>query len=303
MSDIQLARVRIREFGPIELFHVTNDQVNVGDWCIVNFDRGEDFGKVLALEILSECDISRKQHVVRKCQSRDTSRIERNKKDAVSQMPGCQSEIRTHNLDMKVIDAEYTFDKSKIVFYFAAAERVDFRKLVRDLAKKLKIRIELHQVGIRDETKITGGIGCCGRQTCCKCWIHEFRPVNIRMAKLQQIQLHPSKLSGVCGRLKCCLAYEYKLYRELDQNLPKKGQRVRTPQGTADVLETSLLSQEVTVKADDGMISTFPGDKVTAVSRSKARARVKAQKRRIKQRDDGPRWKPKPAGKRTRNKS
>ena len=287
MSDIQLARVRIREFGPIELFHITENQVAIGDWCIVNFDRGEDYGKVLALESLEECDISQKQHVVRICLTADTKRIEQNKKNAQATIPGCQEEIKSHTLEMKVIQAEYTFDKSKIVFYFAAAERVDFRKLVRDLAKKLKIRIELHQVGIRDETKIIGGIGCCGRTTCCKSWIHEFHPVNIRMAKLQQIQLHPSKLSGVCGRLKCCLAYEYKLYRELDQNLPKKGQRVRTPQGTGDVLDCCLLSQSVTVKTDDNVVNTFSGDKVTAVSRSKARAKVKAQKRRVKQRVGG----------------
>ncbi len=282
MTETKVARVRLREFGPVELFRLGAIDINVGDWCVVSFDRGEDYGKILCIETLSECDISENQHVVRECQTKDDIHIKRNRKDATGQIKGCQREIITHNLEMKIIDAEYTFDKSKIVFYFAAEERVDFRKLVRDLAKKLKVRIELHQVGVRDETKITGGIGCCGRITCCKSWIHEFQAVNIRMAKLQQIQLHPTKLSGVCGRLKCCLAYEYKNYRELEQTLPRKGQRVRTPEGTGDVIDASLLKQTVTVKTDDDSIGLYPAAQVTVVSRSKARAKVRAQKRRTK---------------------
>jgi cell fate regulator YaaT (PSP1 superfamily) len=251
--------------------------------CIVSFDRGQDFGQVIAREPNDDQSPPEKQNIVRVCQPGDERRIDRNMREARANMKPCQDEINIHKLDMKLIDAEYTFDRSKIVFYFAAEERVDFRQLVRTLARKFRIRIELRQIGIRDETRVLGGIACCGRVTCCRSWLHEFSPVNIRMAKLQQIQLHPSKLSGVCNRLKCCLAYEYDCYRELQQTMPIKGQRVRTPDGTGDVIDVVLLKRRVKVRFDDNSTAEYNGDDVTAVSRSKGRAKARVRRRRARQ--------------------
>jgi cell fate regulator YaaT (PSP1 superfamily) len=284
MNDYPLLRVRLRHHGPIEVFRCPPEiAAGLGDWCIVSFDRGQDFGQVIAVEE-GDTDTPDKQAIVRVCQPGDERRIERNAQNAHENLKPCQDEINAHKLDMKLIDAEYTFDRSKIVFYFAAEERVDFRQLVRTLAKKFRVRIELRQIGIRDETKILGGIACCGRVTCCRSWLHEFTPVNIRMAKLQQIQLHPSKLSGVCNRLKCCLAYEYECYRETQQALPIKGQRVRTPDGTGDVVDVLMLRQQIVVRFDDGNTGTYDGKDVTAVSRSKGRAKARVRRRRAKRR-------------------
>jgi len=220
-----------------------------------------------------------KQRVVRVCQPGDLRRIQKNKIDCQKQLAPCKEEIAKHQLAMKLVGAEYTFDRGKLVFYFAAEQRIDFRQLVKDLAKKFKTRIELRQIGVRDEAKIIGGIGCCGRVTCCAQWIHEFDSVNIKMAKLQQMQLHPAKLSGVCGRLKCCLGYEYEAYRSLQSKMPVRGQRVRTPTKTGDVIDVSLLKQEVTVRFDDDSYDTFNVKDVTVVSRSKSRAKSRALKR------------------------
>jgi len=278
-----IARVRLRQHGPIELFQCEPAGLTVGGLCIVGFDRGQDFGRLLAIAVDLPAELPERQRVIRSCESTDLRRIEQNAKDAHSHIAACKHEIATHNLPMKVVDAEFAFDRGKIVFYFAAEERVDFRELVRDLARSLKMRIELRQIGIRDETKILGGIGCCGRATCCASWLQEFSPVNVRMAKLQQLQLNPTKLSGVCNRLKCCLAYEYDLYRALNDSLPTRGQRVRTSKGAADVLDVALLAQEVTVRFDDGAIQTFPAKDMTVVSRTKTRAKARVKRRRAQQ--------------------
>jgi len=278
-----LARVRLRDHGQIECFRCAPGTAALGDWCIVNFDRGQDIGKLMALGVDCDDDVADRQTVVRVCHPGDLRQLALNRKEARAQITPCREEIANHKLGMKIIDAEYTFDRSKIIFYFAADERVDFRALVRDLARRLRIRIELRQVGVRDETKIMGAIGCCGRKVCCCTWLYEFQPVNIRMAKLQQLQLHPAKLSGVCNRLKCCLDYECEAYRALQDSLPLRGQRVRTPAGTGDVIDVTLLTSQVTVRHDDDAVQTFRGAEVTVVSRSKARAKTRARKRRQQQ--------------------
>ncbi len=275
-----LARIRLRDHGQIECFRCAPGIAALGDWCIVNVDRGQDIGKLMALGVDCDDEVHERQTVVRVCHPGDLRQFALNRKEAREQITPCREEIAVHKLGMKIIDAEYTFDRSKIVFYFAADERVDFRALVRDLARHLHIRIELRQVGVRDETKIMGAIACCGRKVCCCSWLYEFQPVNIRMAKLQQLQLHPAKLSGVCNRLKCCLDYECEAYRALQDSLPLRGQRVRTPAGTGDVMDVTLLTRQVTVRHDDDTIQTFRGDEVTVVSRSKARAKTRARKRR-----------------------
>lgn len=286
MAPPQLLRVKLRHYGSIEIFHSADSGVEAGDLCIVNYDRGQDFGRCIEVFDDDSVDIPDKQSAVRVCQSGDIERIEKNMQDAKNCIPICNEEVAAHQLEMKLIESEYTFDRRKLVFYFSADHRVDFRELVRAVAHRVKARIELRQIGIRDETKIVGGVGCCGRKTCCSSWIDEFDSVNIRMAKVQQIQLHPTKLSGVCGRLKCCLAYEYKSYCQLEKKLPKKGQRVRTPDGTGDVKDVSLLSQAVLVSFDDHRLAWFQGKNVTAVSRSKSRARAKAKKRKTRRRSN-----------------
>jgi cell fate regulator YaaT (PSP1 superfamily) len=282
----QIVRVRLRDHGPVVCFTAAPEQVQPGAICIVNFDRGQDYGKVIALDVDAGEDLPERQTVVRLCQPGDVRRIEQNRRDALQQIEPCREEIAAHKLAMKVIGAEYTFDRSKIVFYFAADARVDFRALVRDLARRLRIRIELYQIGVRDETKLLGAIACCGRIVCCRSWLYDFMPVNIRMAKQQQLQLHPAKLAGVCNRLKCCLAYECEAYRELQSQMPQRGQRVRTPTGTGDVLDVALLLRQVTVRMDDESVQTFPADAVTIVSRSKARAKVRARRRRLRAADE-----------------
>ncbi len=299
-----LLRVRLRDHGPIELFHCPLEDVKLGAQCIVSFDRGQDYGTVLAYEPAQSADVPERQRAVRLCDAKDLQRIAQNRTDADARLAPCREAIAARKLPMKLIAAEYTYDHSKIVFYFAADDRVDFRDLVRDLAKALKARIELRQIGIRDETRVLGALACCGRVTCCRSWMQEFVPVNIRMAKLQQIQLHPAKLSGVCNRLKCCLAYEDEAYRALQETLPLKGQRVRTPQGTGDVIDVQLLLQQVTVRFDDESVRVLPGADVTVVSRSKTRAKVRARKRRLPPpasaaRTPHPRNGPPPASRRT----
>jgi len=292
----QFVRIRLRDHGPVEVFVNPFEDLALGAQCIVSFDRGQDYGTVLAFEPGPHDDIAGSQRVLRVCDARDRHRIEQNRTDADARLAPCRQAIQARNLPMKLIAAEYTFDHSKLVFYFAADDRVDFRDLVRDLAKAFKARIELRQIGIRDETRMLGALACCGRITCCRAWLQEFTPVNIRMAKLQQIQLHPAKLTGVCNRLKCCLAYENEAYRALQETLPQKGQRVRTPHGTGDVTEVHLLQQRVTVRYDDETTRVLPAAEVTVVSRSKTRAKARARKRRIAPPAAPPRTPRPPAG-------
>ncbi len=276
----KIAHIKLRRFGHVETFVCRNERIEQGELYVISFGRGQDYGKVLLVEETEEIQVPDKQNIIRKCSENDLERIRGNESDAEKNIKLCQQEINSRNMKMKLIEAEYTFDRSKIVYYFAADHRIDFRELVKDLAKKYKIRIELRQIGIRDETKVIGGIGCCGRACCCNSWIKEFSSVNIRMAKIQQVQLHPSKLSGVCGKLKCCLAYEYSCYREAQTELPKKGQRVRTPKGPGDVVSVELLSKKVKVYIEEIGAETFAGDEVTVISRSKSRAKSRAKKRR-----------------------
>lgn len=284
MSTSSFARIKIRHHGMIEIFHLGDVELTPKDLCIVSYDRGKDFG--VCLELLDDTDITvpESQSVLYLCREQEEQVIAQNAKEAEELIPICKEEIAAHDLSMKIITSEYTFDKRKVIFYFCAEQRVDFRALVRSLAARIKVRIELRQIGIRDETKCIGGIGCCGRKTCCSTWIEEFDSVNIRMAKVQQIQLNPSKLSGLCGRLKCCLCYEYTHYHDLEKHLPKKGQRVRTPDGTADVKDVALLTQKLFVTFDDGRSAWYDAARVTTVSRSKSRAQTKAKKRKAQRR-------------------
>src|SRR5690625_1601988 len=181
----------------------------------------------------------------------DRHNIEENKQLAKEALQTCQHKIREHKLDMKVIDSEYTFDRNKVIFYFTAEGRVDFRQLVKDLATKFKTRIELRQIGVRDEAKLLGGIGPCGRMLCCSTFLGDFEPVSIKMAKDQNLSLNPSKISGLCGRLMCCLKYENETYEEAKRNLPDVGERVETERGAGKVVDLNILAKTIHVELEE----------------------------------------------------
>ena len=189
--------------------------------------------------------------VIRIANAQDDKKEETNRKKEREAYKICQKKIREHGLEMKLIDVEYTFDNNKILFYFTADGRIDFRELVKDLAAVFKTRIELRQIGVRDETKILGGIGICGRELCCHTYLSEFAPVSIKMAKEQNLSLNPSKISGVCGRLMCCLKNEEETYEELNRKLPNTGDKVTTPEGLkGEVQSVNVLRQLVKVVVD-----------------------------------------------------
>jgi cell fate regulator YaaT (PSP1 superfamily) len=178
----------------------------------------------------------------------------------------CRQRIRERRLPMKMVRVEYPLQSGKVLFYFSSEERVDFRDLVKDLAQRLHARIEMRQIGARDEAKLVGGIGSCGRELCCSTWLPAFVPVSIKMAKDQGLVLNPSKVSGQCGRLKCCLVYEQDTYKEMRKTLPKVGKRVTTPAGDGKVVELDVLRQRVRVWFDEGGSETFPADVVTLMA-------------------------------------
>ena len=249
--------VEIKQRGGGNTAHyITGDfKVLAGDYVIVESDRGLDYGEVLSgEEIVLDKTMPQKgqKKIVRIATAVDMERIERNRKAAKEAIKTCGRKIAERNLDMKLIDAELSFDCSKMIFYFSAEERVDFRELVKDLAKIFKARIELKQVGVRDEAKMFGGFGQCGRELCCSRFLKDFEPVTIKMAKDQNLPLNPTKISGVCGRLMCCLSYEHKCYKESAKGLPKISQRVKTKDGLGKVVDVNYLKRVATIELEDG---------------------------------------------------
>jgi len=233
----------------------------------VQSERGLDFGQVLdeprpAMETEFEEPLLM---VVRKITINDRFQINKNIRDAQAARDTCVEKIQAHNLPMKLVDVEYSFDRSKIIFYFTAEGRVDFRALVKDLARAFRARIELRQIGVRDESKLLGGIGCCGRVVCCASWLRDFAPINIRMAKDQHLSLNPTKLSGVCGRLLCCLRYEHECYKDLGRGLPSNGTIVKTKLGQGTVIDQEVLKREVTVRLEDERIARAPVDEIEII--------------------------------------
>ena len=247
---IKVAGVRFKTAGKVYYFDPNNFDVKIGDSVIVETARGMEFGTVaMDVEEVSEKDIVVPlKKIVRLANEKDRKQHVENVKKKERAMRLCQEKIDKHGLVMKLIDVEYTFDNSKIVFYFTADGRVDFRELVKDLAGVFKMRIELRQIGVRDEAKMLGGIGSCGRALCCHSWLADFEPVSIKMAKVQNLSLNPSKISGICGRLMCCLKYENDIYMELRRGMPDVGEKVKTPEGLAKVIETNLLENVIKVR-------------------------------------------------------
>ena len=250
---ITIIGVRFRNVGKVYYFSPRELDICVGDHVIVETARGVEYGFVVLgpKEVDDSKVIQPLKEVIRIATPKDDAREENNRKKEKEAFEICQKKIRAHNLEMKLIDAEYTFDNNKMLFYFTADGRIDFRELVKDLAAVFKTRIELRQIGVRDETKILGGIGICGRPLCCHTYLSEFAPVSIKMAKEQNLSLNPTKISGVCGRLMCCLKNEEETYEYLNRKLPGVGDIVTLPDGMkGEVSGVNVLRQLVKVLVD-----------------------------------------------------
>ena len=247
---IKIVGVRFRTAGKIYYFDPKKLPIKKGDHVIVETARGIEYGSGVAnpKEIPDDEVVQPLKAVMRIATPDDDARVERNLAKEKDAMRICAEKIRKHKLDMKLIDAEYTFDNNKVLFYFTADGRIDFRELVKDLAAVFRTRIELRQIGVRDETKIMGGYGICGRQLCCHTFLSEFAPVSIKMAKEQNLSLNPTKISGVCGRLMCCLKNEEETYEYLNSRLPNVGDYVTTDDGLkGEVSSVNVLRQLVKV--------------------------------------------------------
>ena len=257
--------VRFKENGKSYYFDPGDAVIHTGEYVIVETARGVECGEVVqgVLELADAAVPKALKSITRMADSVDIRRMRQNREDEKRAYHTCQECIARHGLEMKLIDAEYTFDNNKVLFYFTADGRIDFRELVKDLAAVFRTRIELRQIGVRDETKIRGGIGICGRELCCHTYLSEFAPVSIKMAKEQNLSLNPTKISGVCGRLMCCLTNEEETYEELNNNLPSVGESVTTPEGLkGEVQSLSVLRQLVrvivTLDNDEKEIREYP---------------------------------------------
>lgn len=252
---IKIIGVRFRNVGKVYYFDPKALDIKMGDHVIVETARGVEYGMVVLgpKEVEESRIVQPLKEVIRVATPKDKSKEETNRRKEKEAFQICLKKIADRKLDMKLIDAEYTFDNSKVLFYFTADGRVDFRELVKDLAAVFKTRIELRQIGVRDETKILGGIGICGRPLCCHTYLSDFAPVSIKMAKEQNLSLNPTKISGTCGRLMCCLKNEQETYEYLNKKLPNNGDTVMTPEGLkGEVQSVSVLRQTVKVLVEAG---------------------------------------------------
>lgn len=250
---VKVVGVKFKETGKAYFFDPGKFEPKVGEDVIVETARGLEFGTVsMAVKEISEEElVSPLKEIVRIATPEDKAQVEKNKKKEKEAFLICEEKIAAHKLDMKLVDVEYTFDANKILFYFTADGRVDFRELVKDLASVFRTRIELRQIGIRDEAKMLGGIGICGRSLCCNSFLDGFHPVSIKMAKEQGLSLNPTKISGNCGRLMCCLKYEQNCYDEYYKIAPAVGAIVSTPQGKGVVQSVTVLKGIAKVKLDN----------------------------------------------------
>ncbi len=248
----EIIGVRFKNVGKIYYFDPDGKQIDNGQRVIVETARGVECGEVaLSNRIVEDSEIvSPLKKVIRIATREDLQKITENKKKEQEALEICQQKINEHKLDMKLVDVEYTFDNNKILFYFTADGRVDFRELVKDLAAIFRTRIELRQIGVRDESKMLGGLGICGRPFCCSTFLGEFQPVSIKMAKEQSLSLNPTKISGTCGRLMCCLKYEQDVYEQLLKITPKVGAIVNSPDGKGQVIDSNLLTGMIKVRLD-----------------------------------------------------
>ena len=247
---LDVTGVSFRQAGKVYYFDSNNLQYKLGDHVIVETARGIEYGVVVKENFeINEKELSSDlKPIIRLADSADDYIYMENKKKAKESIEVCKEKVKEFGLDMKLVDCEYTFDNNKVIFYFTSDERVDFRELVKELARIFRIRIELRQIGVRDQAKIAGGIGPCGQRCCCNRYMRNFNPVSIKMAKDQSLSLNPSKISGLCGRLMCCLNYEQEGYEFKLKKMPHVGQKVTTEMGEGVVTETNTLLESVKVK-------------------------------------------------------
>ena len=279
--------VRFRTAGKIYFFSPGKLDIRQGGHVIVETARGVEYGRVVSgpKEVEDDDVVQPLKSVLRIATEQDEQTVRKNHEKEKEAFRICQEKIRKHGLEMKLIDAEYTFDNNKLLFYFTADGRIDFRELVKDLAAVFRTRIELRQIGVRDETKIRGGIGICGRALCCSTYLTEFSAVSIRMAKEQNLSLNPTKISGVCGRLMCCLTNEEEAYEELNSQFPAVGDTVTTPEDLTGTVQTiSVLRRRVkvvvTLENDEKEIREYQVDDLRFTPRRK---RTKVTKEEMKQ--------------------
>ena len=267
--------VRFKNVGKVYYFDPDGVPMAVGTAVIVETSRGVECGEVALSnrEVADDGIVKPLKKVIRIATQEDLKHVEDNWAKEQQAFTICQQKIAAHKLEMKLVDVEYTFDNNKILFYFTADGRVDFRELVKDLASVFRTRIELRQIGVRDEAKMLGGLGICGKPFCCATFLGEFQPVSIKMAKEQGLSLNPTKISGTCGRLMCCLKYEQEAYEDLLRTTPKVGSYVATPDGRGTVIEANLLTGILSVKLDklqDGAPKTFLKEKVRIIKEGQA---------------------------------
>ena len=278
--------IRFRNVGKVYYFNPKGYKMKAGDHVIVETARGIEYGRVVLepKEVGEDEVVHPLKEVLHVATAEDDEREKQNRIREKDAFKICQKKIREHGLEMKLIDAEYTFDNNKVLFYFTADGRIDFRQLVKDLAAIFKTRIELRQIGVRDETKILGGIGICGRCLCCHTYLTEFAPVSIKMAKEQNLSLNQTKISGVCGRLMCCLKNEQETYEELNKKLPGTGDTVTLPDGMQGTVQSvNVLRQLVKVIVevnDEKEIQEFPASELKFRPRKK---KVKVTEKEMKE--------------------
>ena len=251
----QMVEIQLGEYRSVGAYDANGVACGRGDIVIIDVQKGFEFGKVLT-EAGKTCAgriEAAAGRLLRKASDGDLRQIVNNQIKAKDALESCRRKVAEAKIDMQLIKAEYSFDSTKILFFFAAEDRVDFRNLVKDLAKMFRVRIELKQIGVRDKAKIIGGYGVCGRELCCSSYMKDFHPLSIKMAKEQGLPLNPSKISGVCGRVKCCMAYEYNVYREFAKSMPRMGQKITTPEGAKGrVVAVDILKRFITVDLDEG---------------------------------------------------
>lgn len=259
---IKIVGVRFKNAGKIYYFDPVDLEIEKDMDVVVETTRGLEFGRVVInpKEIDEKELISPLKPIIRIASEQDKNIYKENKLKSKETFEICSQKIKDHDLNMYLIDCEYTFDRNKLIFYFTAEGRIDFRDLVKDLASIFKTRIELRQIGVRDETKSIGGLGPCGRKLCCSSWLGEFQPVSIKMAKDQSLSLNPTKISGICGRLFCCLKYEHDVYVESLDKLPIVGSLVKTEDGKGKVVEVNPLLEQVKVEYQDKTVKTHLGE-------------------------------------------
>ena len=261
---IKIVGVRFKNAGKIYYFDPVDFEIEKNIDVVVETARGLEYGKIVVgpKEIEEEKLISPLKPIIRIATEEDKAIYRENKEKAKETFEICQQKIKEHGLTMFLIDCEYTFDRNKLIFYFTAEGRIDFRELVKDLASIFKTRIELRQIGVRDEAKSSGGLGTCGRKLCCSSWLGDFQPVSIKMAKDQSLSLNPTKISGICGRLFCCLKYEHDVYVEAIEKMPVVGSVVKVENQKGKVIEINPLLEQIKIEFNDKTIKTCLAEEV-----------------------------------------